>query len=210
MTLCGFLFSVLSSLTAIGVLYALYWASAAYARRHVATAECWWLPGANTFRFVIRNIPRKGNLFNLRYRAWLRRDIPATDDISVGTFVDDDLLDGERLLLPGGQDLPIVCFRLEAASHGFKFVRTDKMGTAQDTRAIDDDTVRLMVEFSARARTWFLFKHDVSRLYVVPQFREVEGQRRNVFRDDLLPMQRSDEGQMKSVMQYAEEVTVTV
>ena len=210
MSLCGFLLSVLSSLTAIGLLYALYLGSSSYARRCVATAECWWLPGAKTFRFVIRNMPRQANLFGIRYRAWLRRDVPATDGISVGTLMDDDLVQGERLLLPGGQDLPAICFRLEATDSGLKFVVTDKMGTPQDSRSIDDEVARLMVEFSAKARTWFLFKHEVSRLYAIPQFRELEGQRRNIFREYLLPMQSSGEDRMKSALQYASEVTVTI
>lgn len=206
----GFLLSVLSSLTAVGVLYALYLASVAHARRCVATAQCWWLPGANTFRFVIRNIPRKGNLVGVRYRAWLRKDVPATDAISVGTFVDTLFVEGERLLLPGGQDLPVICFRLEVAGHDLSLVCTDKMGAAQETCLIDDDSCRLVVEFSARARTWLLFKHEVSRLFEVPQFLELQGRRRNVFREYLLPMQSSGERQMKSVIQYAEEITVTV
>lgn len=209
MTLCAFLLSVLSSLTAIGVLYALYVVSGVYAKRSVGTGECWWLPGANTFRFVIRNIPRKGNLVGLRYRAWLRRELPASDGISVGTFVDHDLTEDERLLLPGGQDLPVVCFRLEEADSTLTFVRTDKMGAAEDTHVVDGETFKLMVEFSVRARTWLLFKHEVSRLYEVPHFLEVEDGSFDVFRKYLLPMQASHERQMVAI-EYAAEVTVTV
>jgi len=89
-------------------------------------------------------------------------------------------------------------------------VVTDKMGNAQSSHPIDDESVRLMAEFSARARTWHLFKHEINRLYAIQQFRELGGRRRNVFREYLLPMQRSDERRMKSVSQYADEVTVTI
>jgi hypothetical protein len=83
MMLAGFAPSVLSSLTAIVVLYLLHMASAAYARKCLTRAECWWLPGALTFRFVIRNISRKANLFSIRYRAWLRKVVPASETMSV-------------------------------------------------------------------------------------------------------------------------------
>ncbi|MGH9382937.1 MAG: hypothetical protein ACRD2N_01385 [Vicinamibacterales bacterium] len=209
--MAGFTISVLSSLTAIGVVYLFYVASAAYTKRCVAKAECWWLPGdANTFRFVIRNRHRKGNLFGIRYRAWLRKDIPASESISVDTFTDTELAQGERLLLPGGDDLPMVCFRLENAGAALNLIVTDKMGNREDSRPIDDDSARIMTEFSARARTWLLFKHEISRLYEIQQYRILRGERRNVFRDYLLPMQRSQERQMKSVSEYASEVTATI
>lgn len=210
MTLGAFGLSALASLVAIGVLYLLYLASAAYARQCVATAGCWWLPGAKTFRFVIRNIPREGNLFGIRYRAWLRKDVPATNAISVGTLLDADLVQGERLLPPGGQDLSLICFRLEATGKVLSLVVTDKMGNVEASRAIDDDSTRLMIEFSAKARTWRLFKHEIYRLYAIPQFRELEGRSRNVFREYLLPMQQGNEQEMRSVLQYADEVTVTI
>ena len=39
-----------------------------------------------------------------------------------------------------------------------------------------------MIEFSARARTWFLFKHEITRLYSIARFQE-----------RLLPVQGSTE-----------------
>lgn len=210
MTLSEFATSVLSSLIAIAVLYLLYMVSAVYAKRCVAKAECWWLPGAGTFRFVIRNIPRTSNLFDVRYRSWLRKVVQASDTMSVSTFVDTDVIQGERLLLPGRQDQPVICFRLEADGQGLRFIVTDKMGNAEGSWLIDDESVSLMVEFSVRARMWFLFKHEISRLYSIPQYRTLRGERCNVFREYLLPMQRSAEQQMKSVLQFADEVTVTI
>jgi hypothetical protein len=92
-----------------------------------------------------------------------------------------------------------------------KLVVTDKMGVpAGREEEIAEDVECLMVEFSVRARTWGLFKHEITRLYAVPQYRELEGQRRNVFMEDLMAIQSSREQQMKSVLQYTNEVTVTV
>lgn len=75
---------------------------------------------------------------------------------------------------------------------------------------IGEDVNCLMVEFSVRARTWGLFKHEVARLYAVPQYREIEGERRNIFRVYLMPIQSSGERLITSVLQYTSEVTVTV
>lgn len=56
-----------------------------------------------------------------------------------------------------------------------------------------------MVEFSVRASMWFLFKHDICRLYSISRLR-----------DRLVPMQGSTENQSESVLRRASEVTVTV
>ena len=198
-TLMEFAFSVLSSLTAIAVIYLLYIMSATYARWRVANAECWWLPGANTFRLVVRNITRRTNLSGIRHRAWLRRVVPASDTMSVKTFVDTELIHGERLLLPGREDHPVICFRLVIVEQNLKFVVTDKMGRPEESWPIDDEGISLMIEFSVRARTWFLFKHEITRLYSIQRLRE-----------RLLPAQGSTESQLKPLLQRADEVTVTV
>lgn len=211
MELCSFLLSVLASLCAIGILYLLYLASAWYAARAIATAECWWLPGVDTYRFVIRNIPRKGNLFGIRYRVWLRRVVLPSKGTSVKTFLDCPLSDGERLLLPKGQDLPLICFRFESSDTGLRLQVTDKMGAPTGTaEEIGEDVDCLMIEFSVKARSWGLFKHEIARLYTIPQYHDLTGNRENVFRDYLLPIQSSHEGKIESVLQHAREVTVTV
>lgn len=211
LTVCGFLRSVASSLTAVVILYLLYLGSGEYARAYVGKAECWWLPGANAFRFVIRNIPGRRNLFDVRYRTWLRRTLEPSDTISVGTFVDTDLTEGGRLLIPPGQDLPLICFRLEDGGPLVGLLVTDKMGNPiEATQQIDEGNVELMAEFSVRARTWLLFKHEINRLYAIRRYRDLKGTQRDIFREYLLPMQNGGERQMTSVSQYAEEITSTV
>lgn len=79
------------------------------------------------------------------------RQIPASEAISVNTLVDSDLAQGERLLLKGRQDQPVICFRLEAVGQGLNLVVTDKMGNPERSRPIDDESARLMIEFSVRA-----------------------------------------------------------
>ncbi len=202
MTLAAFVLSVAASLGAVFLLWLLYAATARWARKHVATAECWWLPGANSFRFVLRNMPSKTNLSGVRYRVWLRTDAQARDDISVTTLLDDNLAEGERLLLPAGQDLPLICFRFQEAGSDLELLITDKMGVQKDSRRIAHPTSRLMIEFSARARTLQLFKHEVTRLYAIQQG--------GVFREKLLPMQSQHEQQARSILEFAHEVSTTV
>jgi hypothetical protein len=68
-----------------------------------------------------------------------------------------------------------------------------------------------MVEFSARTRNWFLFKHDIVRAYSIPRYRLLNnGERIDVFREDILPTQGSTEDQIKSLTEYADDVTVTI
>jgi hypothetical protein len=54
-----------------------------------------------------------GDKTNEHYRAWYRTVIPASDAISVKTYDDIELVNGDRLLLPGKQDLPVICFRMD-------------------------------------------------------------------------------------------------
>jgi len=211
MTLCDFLLSVFASLLAIGFIYLIYLASARHAISGIAVAECWWLPSAKTFRFVIRNIPRKMNLSGIRYRTWLRETLPRQEGISVETYIDTEISTGERLLLPGRQDLPILCFRFELNQNILNLVVTDKMGTpVQKFEIIEENEVEVMIEFYIKARNWFLFKHEISRLYTIRQYQDFKGIRHNIFKDYFIPIQSSDEQQTESVFQYAHEVTVTI
>jgi hypothetical protein len=210
MTICNFLYSFLASLLAICFIYFLYFVSAIYVKGKVAKGKCWWLPKAKTFRFVIRNLYGKGNLYDIKYHVWLRKDIPPSEGISITTLDDFDVCEGNRIILPAGQDLPIICFRLQNKKSFLYLVVTNKMGKPISTFLINDDSFRIMIEFSVRIRTFFFFKQEISRLYSIPQFKTIEGVQRNVFLDILLPMQGSKEKFMKMISQYAEEITVTV
>ena len=211
MTLCIFLYSVLASILAIGLVYVLYIISGSWVRNNIAKGECWWLPGAKTFRFVIRNLYGHQKLFDIQYHIWLRRDIPPTNKISINTLDDFEISEGKRLLLPVRQDLPLLCFRLKKnRKSDLEFIITDKMGKKRSSHPINDDSFRVMIEFSVRTRTWWLFKHEVRRIYAIPQIKTIRGERKNIFIEYLLPMQSTTESQMRLVSQYADEVTSTV
>ncbi len=126
------------------------------------------------------------------------------------TFVDAEVESGERLLLPRRQDLPLLCFRFERAGSALALLITDKRGAVLRTFSVPFDLNYLMFEYSARTRNWYLFKHEISRIYVLPQYKQIDGERRNVFTEYFLALQSGAERQAKSVLKFAEEITVTV
>jgi hypothetical protein len=210
MTFENFIASFFGSLTAIALVYSAYLASACWCANRVAKAGAWWLPGVKSFRFVIRNIPRRGNLTAIRFRVWLRTVVERTPEISVDTYVDSDILTGERILLPGRQDLPLLCFRFETAGSDLSLAVTDKLGQPTGKFTIGREVDFLMFEYSVRARNWYLFKHDISRIYAVPQYLEPGGKQQNLFQRYLIPMQSKIEKPMLSIIEFTREITVTV
>ena len=206
----SFVLSALGSFFAIVMVYALYICSAEYCKSHKAMAECWWLKDARSFRFVIRNMSGSTNLTDIRFRVWMRTIIPSAEGISVKTLVDAEVESGERLLLPRRQDLPLLCFRFEQADSAVALLITDKRGAVLRNFAVPSDLNYLMFEYTARTRHWYLFKHEISRIYALPQYKQIGGERRNVFTEYLLALQSGPERQAKSVLKFAEEVTVTV
>jgi len=152
----------------------------------------------------------EGNLTGIKYRAWLRYVLPKDEGSSVKTFIDRELSSNERLLLPGGQDLPVVCFRVEKRSDGLKLIHTDKKGESISEYPIDELLMGLQIEYLLKIRSWFLFKHEITRSFVIPVRKEQEGQERNLFEEYLLPMQTEKEMKVKIVSQTARQITVTV
>jgi len=112
----------------------------------------------------------RGSLVSIGYRTWLRVVEPKRKGCSVDTFADTELMSGERILLPGGQDLPILCFRIEQASGGWIFVHTGKLGTRIAEYPIIPQTDSIKAEYRMRVKIGFLFKVDVSRLHEIPRF----------------------------------------
>jgi hypothetical protein len=202
--------SALGSLLAIVAVYALYIGSAEYCKSHRAMAECWWLKDARSFRFVIRNMSGPSNLTGIRFRVWMRTIIPSAEGISVNTFADTEVESGERLLLPKRQDLPLLCFRFEQVGSAVALLITDKRGAVLRNFSVPSDLNYLMFEYSARTRNWYLFKHEISRIYALPQYKQIDGERRNVFTEYLLGLQSGAERKAKSVLKFAEEITVTI
>ncbi len=63
-----------------------------FSTRSEGHPQIWYLP-AYGFRLVIRNLPKKKKLYDIRYRSLLRDIIPRCSGSSVKTFDDIELLE---------------------------------------------------------------------------------------------------------------------
>jgi len=90
--------------------------------------ELWYLPKYG-FRLVIRNIPGKRALSDLKYCARLRKFIPAAEGSSVATYEENVLTRQDDFFLFPGSDELILSFRIEGESEdNLHFLLTDKLG----------------------------------------------------------------------------------
>ena len=116
-----------------------------------------------TTAFTVLKLPRFGELYKVDpvhailsivlfvvtfafFAGWIyfdHREIQLME-----TYIDTEISTGERLLLPGRQDLPILCFRFELNQNILNLVVTDKMGTpVQKFEIIEENEVEVMIEF---------------------------------------------------------------
>ncbi len=89
--------------------------------------ELWYLP-AFGFRLVIRNIPRKKTLSDIKARTILRQIIPSSIGSSVNTFQDIALKEIDEFFLLPENDLILISFKIEKAGEKLVFIQTDKLG----------------------------------------------------------------------------------
>jgi len=206
------LFSFIGSLLVLIIFYVLYVFSSQRSSRKRAYAELWWLPGWQCFRFVIRNMQSEDSLIDIKYRAWLRSIRPPKAGCSVKTLEDVEIASGERILLPGRQDLPVVCFRFENKGNRQKFIHTNKLGVSINQYDISPEVNSLKIEYLLKMRGWFLFKvfkHEIIRTFEVPHYLEVKKKKVDVFKY-LLNKQKQQEQKIRLVFLTKEDITIAV
>jgi hypothetical protein len=144
----------------------------------------WWLPPWNCYRLVLRNIEGAREYTDIAYRSWIREVELDRPGCSVKSFADKDLTHGERILLPVGQDLPTICFRLEPEADRFKVICTDKFGTPLLEHTPTRNPQGIYLELRLRAQRWGLLKHDTFWIWYVPYTVRVKstGQTANFFK----------------------------
>lgn len=103
-----------------------YFSLKAFAKKE-GLPELWYLPRYG-FRLVIRNLPGKRALSDIKQRALLRRTIPPSSNVSVATYQDELLVEREDFFLFPGTDQVLVSFKLEGSDDTLYFVLTDKLG----------------------------------------------------------------------------------
>jgi hypothetical protein len=90
--------------------------------------ELWYLPSYG-FRLVIRNIPNKRTLSEIRNRTRIRQAIASNKGSSVATLQDKILIDNEDFFLLPRYDQILINFKITGENeNNLKFVYTDKIG----------------------------------------------------------------------------------
>ena len=123
----------------------------------------WYLP-AYGFRLVIRNIPNKRILSGIKYKSFTRKFIPKPKvGSSVGTVIDDIILESEDFFLFPGYDQIIICFRIEGSTENeLKFILTDKLGKSQKEFQISSFD-RIISDYTATVKNILNFDMKISK-----------------------------------------------
>jgi len=96
--------------------------------RREGAPELWYLPNYG-FRLVIRNLPGRHALSEIKQRAFLRTIVAPNRGASVTTLQDDLLVEREDFFVFPGTDQILLCFQLQGdVPDSLFFVLTDKLG----------------------------------------------------------------------------------
>lgn len=157
-----YIVGLLLTLIAFFILPAFRYVSLKIFSKNEGRPELWYLPKYG-FRLVIRNLPRKKTLKDIRYRVFIRRIIPASEGSSVATFDDEHLFACDDFFLFQGTDQTLLSFNLKG-EHDEKvnFVQTDKLGRElRDIRLKDFDC--LICDYSATIQNFFNFNIKLAK-----------------------------------------------
>lgn len=120
-----------------------------------AKPELWYLPDFG-FRLVIRNIPNKKTLSNIKYRCLIRKIILPSAGASVSTYQDLEVLTKEDFFLFPNNDQVLISFQLKMENDSLKFVHTDKI--ANEIRSYEVKDKELIIsDYIANIENWFNF-----------------------------------------------------
>jgi len=154
--------SLLLALIAFFIFPAIQYVSLKSFSKNEGRPELWYLPKYG-FRLVIRNLPRKKTLKDIRYKGFIRRIIPASRGCSVDTFDDEHLFACDDFFLFPGTDQTLLSFNLKGEhDEEVNFVQTDKLGRElRDIRLKDFDC--LICDYSATIQNFFNFNIKLAK-----------------------------------------------
>jgi len=133
-----------------------------FCTRRKCSPELWYLPEYG-FRLVIRNLPSKKRLFDIKYRSFLRDVVPSKQGCSVSTYVDFDLTKQEEYFLFPGSDQVLVSFCLERdVQKSPMLVHTDKLGNEWSRKHIHEFKI-LISDYMATIDDLFHFDVKISK-----------------------------------------------
>lgn len=145
--------------------------------------ELWYLP-AYGFRLVIRNLPYKKMLTDIKYRTFIRSYIPGSAGSSVATMVDRPILSRDDMVLFPKTDQILLSFKLREsggsdAEHSLTLVITGKTGEEETAIGLREED-RLICDYSATIQNSFNFNIQTGKRveiygeHIFDIFREVE------------------------------------
>ena len=149
--------------------------------------DLWWLPAWRCWRFVVRNIEGNTNICAIEHRCWLREILPARPGSSAQSFKDTELSAERRIILPAGEDFPILCFRFEERDGNLGFIHTDKFGVDLTRFEISDSNKHeLKAEYALETTSPMGLPHRVRRLLTIPENATTQHGEVNIFKASAL------------------------
>ena len=122
--------------------------------------ELWYLPNYG-FRLVIRNLPKKKCLSDIRYKVRMRTIIPASCGSSVATHHDKVLIEDSDFFLFPGNDQVVLSFDLKNDKN-LELVHTDKLGKELSAMIVEKNSV-IVADFTATVNNYFNFDVHISK-----------------------------------------------
>jgi hypothetical protein len=134
--------------------------------RNEGQPELWYLPKYG-FRLVIRNIPGKRALSDLKYCARLRKIVPASQGSSVATYEEDVLTREDDFFLFPGSDQLILSFGIEGESAtNLEFLLTDRFG--REKRRVPFANIDVLIaDYTATLENLFNFNVKLAKRAVI-------------------------------------------
>ena len=130
--------------------------------RKEGNPELWYLPRYG-FRLVIRNLPGRHTLSEIRNRALTRKLIPAGAGATVATIQDEIIIEREDFFLFAGTDQILINFQLRGEDvEELMFVMTDKLGNELKSAHLGSFD-RLVCDYTATVNNTFNFNVKLAK-----------------------------------------------
>ncbi len=136
--------------------------------KNEGTPELWYLPDYG-FRLVLRNLPRKKTLSNIKYRAIIRHFILPSPGASISTYEDKFLFQTEDMFLFPGTDQILLVFNIELSNNGeLNLVWTDKLENKNEVYELED-TSQLIIDYEASIENLFNFDVKIAKRVILKE-----------------------------------------
>jgi len=119
------------------------------------------------FRLVIRNIPRRRFLKDIKYKVFLRSLVPPSKGSTAYTFYDIEILCKEEFFVFPNSDQTMLSFQLHETEEDIAFVVTDKLGNKIQDGIPIKNFEKLICDYSATIDNFFNFDVKVEKRIVI-------------------------------------------